>query len=69
VFVTHNITEAVLVSDEVVIMSARPGRIVDRVAIDLPKPRTPDLLQERAALDFVAEIRGRLAHQTRGEER
>ena len=42
VFVTHSIYEAVYLSQRVVVMAARPGRIVDEVAIDEPYPRGPD---------------------------
>jgi NitT/TauT family transport system ATP-binding protein len=39
IFITHNIEEAILLADRVVVMTARPGRIKDIVAVDLPRPR------------------------------
>jgi NitT/TauT family transport system ATP-binding protein len=57
VFVTHSIEEAVQLSDEVVVISPRPGKIVRRVAIDLPRPRTLELRQSAAFQALVGEIK------------
>lgn len=42
-FITHNIQEAVYLSDQVAIMSPRPGKIVEIVDVDLPRPRVPEM--------------------------
>ena len=57
-FVTHNIGEAVLLSDCVVVMAARPGRIARVVPIALPRPRGKETLVDPAFFAHVAEIRG-----------
>lgn len=45
--ITHSIPEAVLLADRVIVMSPRPGRIVDILDIDLPRPRRLDRLPEK----------------------
>jgi NitT/TauT family transport system ATP-binding protein len=57
IFVTHSITEAVVLSDTVVVFSARPGRIRSRVSVDLPRPRDTGTLRDPRFLDLSAEIR------------
>jgi ABC-type nitrate/sulfonate/bicarbonate transport system ATPase subunit len=39
IFVTHDVEEAIFLSDDVYIMGSRPGRIIDKMPIDLPRPR------------------------------
>jgi ABC-type nitrate/sulfonate/bicarbonate transport system ATPase subunit len=43
-FVTHDVEEAVYVSDRVLVMTNRPGRIKKEVKVDLPRPRTYDMV-------------------------
>jgi NitT/TauT family transport system ATP-binding protein len=57
VFVTHSIEEAVQLSDEVVVISPRPGTIVRRVAVDLPRPRNFELRRGAAFQQLVTEIK------------
>ncbi|MBI1201246.1 MAG: ATP-binding cassette domain-containing protein [Rhodopseudomonas sp.] len=61
VFITHSLTEAVYLADEVLVMSARPGRILDRVPIDLPRPRTYQMM----ATDKFGQLRERIWQQIR----
>ena len=44
VFVTHDVDEAVFLSDRVLVLSGSPARIIDEVRVELPRPRTRDLL-------------------------
>lgn len=55
--VTHSIPEAVILSDVVYVMSPRPGRIAEEVTIDLPRPRTLEMMVEPRFGEFVKRIR------------
>jgi NitT/TauT family transport system ATP-binding protein len=60
IFVTHSIQEAVFLSTQVAVMSARPGRIAGIVPIDLPQPRTATTREEPRFFELVTEVRERL---------
>ena len=55
-FVTHNLSEAVYLADRIIVLSARPGRIVDDVTVDLPRPRTFKMMSSPA----FAELKDRI---------
>jgi NitT/TauT family transport system ATP-binding protein len=62
-FITHSITEAVFLSDRVLVMTPRPGRIDTVVEIDLPRPRRLGLRETPAFADYARLIRDRfMAH-------
>ena len=57
VFVTHSIAEAVFLSTRVAVMSARPGRIVEVIDIDLPQPRTAATREDARFFELVTRVR------------
>lgn len=60
VYVTHNISEAVTLSDAVVVMTPRPGEIIDVVPIELERPRHLDVATTPAGVELITRIRGSL---------
>lgn len=59
-FVTHSVSEAVRMSDTVIVMAPKPGRIVDVIDIDLPRPRNQRLFEERRFHEYEDLVRTRL---------
>ena len=52
--VTHSIAEAAFLSDRVLVMSGRPGRVLDDITIDIPRPRDPRSTKQSA--EFGAHV-------------
>jgi ABC-type nitrate/sulfonate/bicarbonate transport system ATPase subunit len=56
VFVTHDVEEAIYLSDRVVVLSARPGRVVAEIAVPLPRPRERDIVTDPAFVQLKGEV-------------
>lgn len=61
IFVTHNIFESAFLSDRVLIMTPRPGKVVAEVEIDLPRPRSTDMIGTDGFTENVRRIREAMA--------
>jgi NitT/TauT family transport system ATP-binding protein len=53
ILVTHNITEAILLADRVIVMTPRPGRISDVIDVPFERPRVPQMAKEREFQELV----------------
>jgi NitT/TauT family transport system ATP-binding protein len=64
-FVTHSLSEAVFLSDRVVVLTARPGQIHAIIEIDLPRPRLGDMRYSPRAAELVRELHASLEEAER----
>ena len=62
-FVTHNIPEAVLLSDRIVVMTPRPGQVREVLSVDIPRPRSLETMAEPRFGELCNHIRGMLWHK------
>ena len=60
VFVTHSIPEAVFLSSKILVLSPRPGRIIDVIETNLPRNRTPDIRETPEVLKLAHRVRAGL---------
>ncbi len=65
IYVTHNIQEAVFMADRVVVLSRRPGRVLDIARVGLPRPRTEAQQADPAFIGAVDRIWGLIKSQAR----
>ena len=67
-FVTHNIAEAVFLSSRVLVMGARPGRIIHELTIDEPYPRRPEFRESMRFVDYCRALATVLGHSTEQQQ-
>lgn len=56
-FVTHDIREAILLAQRVLVMTPRPGKVAEIIEVDLPYPRTPQTLETPRFIELVVHVR------------
>jgi NitT/TauT family transport system ATP-binding protein len=57
VFITHSIEEAIFLSDRVIVLTKRPGRVMKDYAVPLPRPRTMETMASREVFDLMNAIK------------
>jgi NitT/TauT family transport system ATP-binding protein len=68
VFVTHDVREAVLLADRVIVFSKAPGRIVQDIRIDLPRPRLSEVRRSQPFTRYEERILAALYGQPKQDE-
>src|SRR5690606_14424600 len=62
-FVTHDVDEAILLANRVIIMTARPGKIKETIPIELPRPRSSEIVMSEPFLAYKRHILKSLAEE------
>ncbi len=63
-FITHDIDEAIFLSDRIYVMTARPGRIKAELAVELPRPRTPAMMASPEFITLVQTVRALIREES-----
>ena len=63
-FITHDIEEAIFLSDRVYVMTARPGRIKAEIEIPLPRPRTAEMMSSVAFTQVLHKLRNLIREES-----
>jgi NitT/TauT family transport system ATP-binding protein len=63
-FITHDIEEAIFLSEKVYVMTARPGRIKAEIPIPLPRPRTPEMMSSPTFHALVRQLKGLIREES-----
>jgi NitT/TauT family transport system ATP-binding protein len=63
-FITHDIEEAIFLSDRIYVMTARPGRIKAEIVVPLPRPRTREMMSSQTFLNLKLELQGLIREES-----
>jgi NitT/TauT family transport system ATP-binding protein len=66
-FITHSIPEAVFLADRIIVMSPRPGRVLEEIVVDIPRPRTVKTLGEPRFVSIGNHLRQMFFEMTGGD--